>query len=143
MQESNAFQEKWDKRKIILGAVGILLIAGLIGYGLKTNFFSSGLTKLIKPSKGVAGISSSDESVSDQEEGSSSTGQSFSLPANEVRSTVEQKINTIKEEVNKINVVEIASSSPQVQKVLNDLKAIENYPKDQAKDYCKKICDSL
>ncbi|MCL5438406.1 MAG: hypothetical protein M1268_00270 [Patescibacteria group bacterium] len=144
MQESNAFQEKWDKKKITVGLIGISLLIGLIGYGLKTNFFSSGFSKMIRPNKEVAGISSSSDSSNNQNnDNSGSKQQSLSVPVNEVRSVAEQQINTIREEVNKIDVVEIASSSPQVQKVLNDLKTLGNYPKDQAKDYCQKICNSL
>jgi hypothetical protein len=36
--------------------------------------------------------------------------------------------------------MEVASSSPQVQKILNDIKALQQYPANQIKDLCRKIC---
>ncbi len=50
------------------------------------------------------------------------------------------RIESIKKDVENINVVEIASSSPQVQKILNDIKSLEQYPKNQFQEICRKVC---
>lgn len=56
---------------------------------------------------------------------------------------VRERIDEIKEDVNNLNVVDVATSSPQIQKVINDIKALENLPRDQAKSACEKICAGL
>jgi predicted RNA-binding protein with EMAP domain len=38
---------------------------------------------------------------------------------------------------------EVASSSPQIQKVLNDIQGIKNLPADQARNTCMKICSGI
>jgi hypothetical protein len=39
--------------------------------------------------------------------------------------------------------VEIASSSPQMQKILNDIKSLEQYPANQAKEFCRQIYEKI
>ncbi len=57
--------------------------------------------------------------------------------------TFQGKFDEIKKEAEKVDIAEVASSSPQVQKILNDLKTLENAPKDQVKQSCQQICNSL
>ena len=57
-----------------------------------------------------------------------------------MQKAVAEKIESLKQDVRGLNIVEIASSSPQVQKILNDIKFLEQYPANQAKEICKKIC---
>jgi hypothetical protein len=57
-----------------------------------------------------------------------------------IQETIKEKINSIKQEVSGLDIVEIASSSPQVQKILNDIKSLEQYPTNQIKEICRKIC---
>ena len=67
-----------------------------------------------------------------------------SLPAlPDVKQSIQNQIDNLKNEAQNINVVDIATSSPQVQKVINDLKAIQNYPQNQLKTTCEKICSGL
>lgn len=54
-----------------------------------------------------------------------------------------KRIEDIRESVNNLNVVDIATSSPQIQKVINDIKALESLPKNQAKGACERICSQL
>ena len=64
-------------------------------------------------------------------------------PTTDLKKDVENKLNDLKKEVNNINVVEVATSTPAVKKVLNDIKSLENLPQSQAKDACFKICNGL
>ena len=57
-----------------------------------------------------------------------------------LQETVKEKINDLKQEVSGLNIMEIASSSPQMQKVLNDIKDLQQYPTNQVKELCRKIC---
>ena len=65
------------------------------------------------------------------------------IPNFNLQKTFQQKLEGIKQEVQSLSIVDIASSSPQVQKALNDLKALEGYPKNEVKNLCQKICVSL
>jgi hypothetical protein len=118
-QEKN--KEEWDKRKIILVSilVSVLLI---LGYSLKDYFLGSSSKngQLISGQK-VKGLSTQID----------------------LRKNVQDQINNLSNEARSINLVDVASSSPQVQKVINDLKAIQNYQTNQIKDACMKICGNL
>lgn len=62
---------------------------------------------------------------------------------NNVKADIQGRINELQKEAQGINVADMASSSPQVQKVINDLKALQNYPMDQLKNACEQICNRL
>jgi hypothetical protein len=64
-------------------------------------------------------------------------------PLPDIKQGIQNQIDSLKSEAQNINVVDIATSSPQVQKVINDLKAIQDYPKNQLKTTCEKICSGL
>ena len=51
------------------------------------------------------------------------------------------QIDSIKEQAVNIDTSEIASSSPQIQKLINDLKSLQDYPKSQIKKACEQICN--
>jgi len=113
-------QESWNKKRILLVILIFLALIGVFAYVLiKIN---PGL--LQKPNfKAVEGASVK-ENVN-------------------FKNDVQGKINDLQKEAQGINLVEIASSSPQVQKVINDLRALQDYPKNQVKDTCEKICNSF
>jgi hypothetical protein len=64
-------------------------------------------------------------------------------PPVNVQSAVDSKISQIKDSISGIDAEEIATSSPQIQKVLRDIQGIKNLPADKAKDQCLKICSGL
>lgn len=137
MHEVSPIQESWSIKRILVGVFIIAVLVG-IGYGIKVFAFdfgknpakSNNSTKQNTPWDRVEGVSSQNNQ----------DGQSFSLPA---QLDVQDRINTIRREVTNLNISEIASSSPQVQKVLEDIKSLEQYPKNQAKDLCQKICNGF
>jgi len=109
-----------NKRKIILILLTIFIIAVFILIGSR-KIASNQNSSLVSP-KQVKGIS---------------------VQADEIKNAVQDKINALQEEASNINVAEVASSSPQVQKVINDIKSVENYPSDQAKSFCEQVCSGL
>jgi flagellar basal body-associated protein FliL len=117
----------WDKKKIIMFLVVVFFI--LIGaYELKLMILGEDLgPKALENSyqQNVRGVSIQEP------------------PQESLRTNVQEQINNLKEDAQNINVVEIASSSPQVQKIINDLKAIQNYPSNQIKEVCEKVCSGL
>lgn len=117
-------ESEWDKRKITLFLIAAIALIG-IGFELKTVIFGDSTTPVVKEAlrtdvKGANTVASPD-----------------------IKKGIQDQISNIKSEAQSINVVDIATSSPQVQKVINDLKAIQNYPKNQLKDTCEKICSGL
>ena len=67
-----------------------------------------------------------------------------SLPsASSLQNSLQQKLVDIQQHVSKLNIADIASSSPQVQKLIKDLNALKDYPSNQIKDVCQKICSGL
>lgn len=124
-------EESWDVKKIIIGILVLFFLAGT-AYAAKTFL----LDKLDKQKKvDVAGASVEREKVFIPTE-----NQAFSFPS---QSDIQQKISDIRQDVVKLDALEIASSSPQVQKVLNDIKTLGEYPRNQAKDICQQICSNL
>jgi hypothetical protein len=112
----------WDKKKIIIGFLFFLVVL------FATLYFK---TVLFPPTKTqVEGAYTQIDSPKDQE--ISNVSQNF-----------QKNLDQIQNNVNNLNVKDVATSSPQVQKVLNDIKSLQNLPRDQAREACNKICSGL
>ncbi len=126
MKEAKREVIEWDKKKIVLFVVGAIF---LLGIGLVFSKMMFGGVQTPNPSLSVTGVKGANtESIS---------------PLPDIKQGIQNQIDSLKSEAQDINVVDIATSSPQVQKVINDLKAIQNYPKNQLKTTCEKICSGL
>lgn len=140
--------QSWDKKKIIIAVVVLFFLSG-VAYAAKTYVFDTNETKTpkkvsTKSSGDVAGISTEDDSKETTfSEDKKDLSPPFSFSPATIRSDVQQKIDNIKEQVTNLKVEDVASASPQIQKMINDLKALEQYPKSQAKQMCENICKSL
>lgn len=121
-------EKTWDKKKIAIGVV-VLLIAAAILYVDRTTILGK-LAQLSKTDVRGAKTEKIDKPLRQYYIGSP-------------KQALSEKIEAIKKEVNNLDVVEVASSSPQVQKVISDIKALEQYPQSQAKEACRKICETL
>ena len=120
MEEASEInKETWNKKRVFFGIflLALLIIGG--GYLFRDKIFISSSRQL----KSVEGASTS----------------TVDTAAN-VQETVKEKIDNLKQEVSGLNLMEVASSSSQVQKILNDIKALQQYPANQIKDLCRKIC---
>ena len=117
-----------NKKKILI-MVFIVVIVGLLGYSAKTLLFGKNKFNLF--GKSVKGVSTQKQ-------------KNVSLPStSNLQNSLQQKLGDIQQEVSKLDIAEIASSSPQVQKLINDLNALKDYPSNQIKDVCEKICSGL
>jgi hypothetical protein len=131
--------EVWDKKRIgmfflvviLIGAAGIKILN--LDTKLKPYFI-----RTPRPTTDVAGAKTdnSDSGFVFKDD----KPQENSSPVDTIKTTITDKINTLKDQVNNLNVQEIASSSPQVQKIINDLKNLQDAPKNQVKEVCQKIC---
>ncbi len=111
----------WDKKKVVIGVLIVLVVIFALLY-FKERFLPTKQTDV----KGTM----AENKISTQ-----------SLP--DPAQKIHQNIDQIKQNVSTLNVVDVATSSPQVQKVLSDIKNLENYPKNQARQACEKICAGL
>ena len=120
-------EESWNKKRIF-AALFLLIALIVLGYFLKTKVLSE-KSSPTDSSKAVKGITNTKEKNKEQE----------GLNIN-VQKVVKEKIESLKQDVKGLNIIEIASSSPQIQKIINDIKSLEQYPTNQAKEICRQIC---
>lgn len=128
IEEGELIEEVWSIKKIIIGIASIATVAGG-GYAVKEFVLDKNIQE--KPSV----VQESSKAV----EGA----QTQQIEVEEIKENIQEKLNSLRSEVTNLNAAEVASSSPQVQKILQDLKGLENYPKDQAKNMCQQICNGL
>jgi len=121
MEEVKA--QTWNKKRIFIAVFLILLLMGG-GYFFGPRILSDQVSKM---AKSVKGISAENQTPAPD------------LKAN-IQATVKEKINSLQQEVSGLNVMEVATSSPQVQKILNDIKSLQQYPANQIQEICKKVC---
>lgn len=143
-QEGEIIEEAWSIPKIIIGvAVTVGVAAG--GYGVKHYYFDKQPAQNItRPSVSTQFVESASTDQNSNQDTSTGQTSSYSLPSvKSIQTDISQKIKTLTQQVSSLNAAEIASSSPQVQKVLNDIKSLEQYPSNQAKDMCEQICSKL
>ncbi|MBI3366032.1 hypothetical protein HY041_00185, partial [Candidatus Roizmanbacteria bacterium] len=129
-------RETWNKKKIV---ITLIIVFGLLGFLFKTFVLSKNKDlfnmKLMSTNflKSVKGIST-------QEAGKtkdiSSKSKSAFLP---IQAVIKEKLDDLKKEVNSLNVVNIASSSPQIQKIINDLNSLREYPVNETKEICQRV----
>ena len=113
---------EWDKKRI---AIFVLFSAIIILGALE-------LKRIFLPNTSILGAS-----VEKPVEKPSVKPPSFNF------SSVESAISDIKENVESLDAEEIASSSPQIQKVLRDIQGIKDLPANQAREMCLKVCSGI
>lgn len=121
-------KESWNKKRIF-AAFFLIVVLIVLGYFLKTKVLGQKSSSTDSP-KAVKGTATTKTENKQEEQG---------LNIN-VPKKVAEKIESLKQEVKGLNIAEIASSSAQVQKIINDIKSLEQYPSSQVKDVCRKIC---
>jgi hypothetical protein len=134
MKELKPIEESWNKKRIFFGlSILVILIAGLAAFKVlvldKNQDFSQNPD--LNNSKFVQGASTNVNSLAQDNTGSN------------LKTNIQDQLNAIKQEASGINLTEIATSSPQVQKVIGDIKSIQNLPRSQAKSFCQQICSGL
>jgi hypothetical protein len=113
----------WDKKKILLFLVAAIVLIG-IGFEAKDLILGQSLKPAVSVQapdvKGAA-----------------------TQVAPDIKKNVQAQLDNLKTEAQSVDLVQIASTSPQVQKVINDLKSLQDYPKNQVKATCEQICNSF
>lgn len=116
-------------KKRILIIIFTIIILGLVVYFGKTLLL--GKNKFDLFGKSVKGISTQKQ-------------ENVSLPSvSNLQNSLQQNLESIKQEASKLDFAEIASSSPQIQKLIKDLNTLKDYPSNKVKEVCQNICNSL
>jgi hypothetical protein len=123
MKEPPKEELQWDKKKILLFLIAAVLLIG-IGFEAKDVILGTNISPSVSiPKPDVKGAATQVSS--------------------NIKNSVQDQLDNLKTEAQNVDLVQIASSSPQVQKVINDLKAVQDYPKNQLKATCEQICNGL
>lgn len=117
-------ESEWDKKKIILFAIAALVLLG-IGFELKSY---------------IAGDSQIPTLQKESVKGAQTEADN-KLPS--IKKGIQDQISSLQDQARNINLTEIASSSPQVQKVIKDLQTLKDLPQNQIKSTCMQICSGL
>lgn len=123
MQEVK-FEQSWNKKRILITILATLAVGGAL-YAFRGSIFPQSFLQNNKKENSLKKSVLSQKSEPD------------------LQQILEKQIESIKKETGNINIEEIASSSSQVQKIINDIKNLQNLPKDKAKEACYKICSGL
>jgi len=121
----------WDKKKILI--LLLFLLGLLLLFVTAKSIFLDKPSEDLTSSKTVRGVKIQDPSVNSSFEG-------LGGPASV---GLEDKVEDIKAQIESVDVGEIASSSPQIQKILQDIKSIKDYPASTARQTCENICKNL
>jgi len=54
--------------------------------------------------------------------------------------SIKENLDALKKEVADLSIEDIASSSPQIQKIIEDFNSLKQYPVNEIKDICRQIC---
>lgn len=115
MKKDEEIEESWNRKRVVGAIIILAVIIGGLFYMLNNNFH------FYKP-QATKVLSAKDVKLED---------------------VVQNQITALKKQAASIDVDKIASSSPEVRKLIDDLKALGNLPKNQAKEACFRICDGL
>lgn len=120
----------WDKKKIAL--LLLFLLGTLLIFVTAKSIFLDQASEDNESLKKVRGVQIKDPKVF-------TGGPETQRPS----INLEEKVEDIKTQVESVQVSEVASSSPQIQKILNDIKSLKDYPSSTARQACENICKNL
>jgi hypothetical protein len=122
-EEDNDWQ--WDRKRLfILAIVLFVLVIGFLEFK----------DKILPENSSILGESAKIEEVEKPQ---------IKTPQINFSRDVESVLGEVKNSIENLSPEEVASSSPQVQKVLKDIEQIKNLPANQARDACMKLCSSI
>lgn len=109
---------------------GLLAVGLIIGIGVL--FVFSSLSPREPQVKGVADKKEEAKRSKEVENASSA-----------IRERVDDRLEAVKEQVAGLTQEDVVVDSPQVQKIITDLQALQGLPANQAREACESICQSI
>ncbi|MEK7517556.1 MAG: hypothetical protein AAB583_03320 [Patescibacteria group bacterium] len=132
MDNENAKNAIWNKKRIFI-AFFLIILFGIGVYFYKTEILGEKISFFTRKASEKPSESSKSVRGANVKE----------VPSIDIQKVLKEKIEELKLEASKIDVAEIASSSPQIQKLIKDIGSFRDYPANQAKEICQKICGNL
>lgn len=136
MEKIDLENETWNKKRVI---IGVLTIICLFGAAL---FFKN----IILKGKNIASIFPLSRLVETKVAGVSTKknfNTSDSPSIGKLKTDLQSKLDSIKKDVGGLTVSDVASSSPQLKKIIEDIQNLQNLPRNQVKEACYNICKGL
>lgn len=135
-------EHTWNKKRIAIGvAVVILLVVGAIY--LKVSVLGADTEMVKRESVETAGLVRGAKTEEKSTSGESAGSSLSPLSKESIQEGFSDKLADIKEQVNNLDIKDIAESSPQYQKAVEDLQSLQSLPKNEAKKACLSICENL
>lgn len=119
-------EESWNKKRIF-AALFLLVLLAIGGFFFKTRVLD--VDSASKNAKSVKGVSLKEDKKNEEKKTDIN-----------IQGAVKEKLDDLKQQVSGLNILEIASSSVQIQKIIKDIKSLEQYPNNKVKEICKTIC---
>jgi hypothetical protein len=116
----------WDKKRIII-ALGMIIVLFILAGEIKNRFY---------PDVNILGESTT-KKLSQIEK------PDVRSPNLNLGDQVNTSLEDVKSNIENIDPADVASSSPQIQKVLRDIQGLKNLPTDKARDACFRICEGI
>ena len=132
--EEEEVVEVWDFRKIAIGIVFLLFLI-FLGVVIKRILFHESL----EPASFVPKPPTM-ESIASYFKPKDDNHKKFSIPTQQ---DVQNQIQQIQQQVTHLNVNDVATASPQVQKLLKQIQEIPAGPVGQVKQACVRLCNNL
>lgn len=117
-QKEEQIEESWNIKRIAVTLIVLLLL--IIG---GTFFVKNSFSPDTKSKKALGDVLSAKE--------------------DRLENVIQEQFETIKKQAIDIDALEIASSSPEIQKLIDNLKSLKDYPKSQLKKTCEQFCRDL
>lgn len=124
-------EEQWDLRKIIIGIVTV----GILGAGAFFGFYYFGKDRIAAV---VLGSSDKKEEVEEKVDLLSEQSKDEIIKA--TKKDADKLIERLQKELDKLQSEEFASSTGQIQKILNDLKELQEKQKEPKDFFCEYVC---
>lgn len=129
MQNIDSTYESWSKKRIIIFLFLIIILIAF-AYKIKTSLLDKNINSFLGK---VKGTNTKNEKVSQEEPNNS----------NVWKGDLQEKLDSVKKQASNLNVADIASSSAQVKKLIDDLQTLQQLPRNQVKEACYNICKGL
>ena len=138
-EKEEIIEEEWDKSRVMIGGVTLLLlvVGGFIGKNYLLGLFGIKDQPVPFARQSVQGA----QTVNVASDSTPTVPHiQYSLPST---TDITNKIQNLQKQVTHINIADVASSSPQIQQVIQQLEALPQMPGNAAKQACINVCNKL
>lgn len=138
-EKEESIEEEWDRSRVIIGGVALVLlvVGGFMGKNYILGLFGIKDQPIPFARQSVQGA----QTVNIASENPPTVPHiQYSLPST---TDVTNKIQDLQKQVSHINIADVASSSPQIQQVIQQLEALPHMPGNVAKQACINVCNKL